>query len=99
MGAASQWLFNFMMSQITPHAVENIGWRTFLMFAIFNAAIIVYSWWVLRETQGKSLEDMENVFGSAATAFDVEATRQKAIAHTGGEEIGKGEASQERTDL
>jgi hypothetical protein len=28
-GAASQWLFNFMMSQITPHAISNIKWRIF----------------------------------------------------------------------
>lgn len=48
-GAASQWLFNFMMSQITPHALNNIGWRTFLMFAIFNFAIIVYSYLFLKE--------------------------------------------------
>lgn len=48
-GAASQWLFNFMMSQVTPHAINNIGWRMFLMFAIFNYAIIVYSWIFLKE--------------------------------------------------
>ncbi|KAK4944930.1 hypothetical protein LTR10_015849 [Elasticomyces elasticus] len=63
-GAASQWLFNFVMSQITPHAISNIGWRTFLMFAIFNYAIIVYSYFFLRETKGKSLEEMEVVFGT-----------------------------------
>jgi sugar porter (SP) family MFS transporter len=63
-GAASQWLFNFVMSQITPHAIANIGWRTFLMFAIFNYAIIVYSYFVLKETTGKSLEEMEVVFGT-----------------------------------
>ncbi len=63
-GAASQWLFNFVMSQVTPHAIANIGWRTFLMFAIFNYAIIVYSYFVLRETTGKSLEEMEVVFGT-----------------------------------
>ncbi len=63
-GAASQWLFNFMMSQITPYAIENIGWRTFLMFAIFNYAIIFYSFFVIRETAHKSLEEMEVVFGT-----------------------------------
>ncbi|KAK5202492.1 hypothetical protein LTR72_011785 [Exophiala xenobiotica] len=51
-GAASQWLFNFVMSQITPHAIDNIGWRTFLMFAIFNYAVIVYSYFFLKETKG-----------------------------------------------
>jgi hypothetical protein len=48
-GAASQWLFNFVLSQITPYAITNIGWRTFLMFAIFNNAIVVYSYLFLRE--------------------------------------------------
>ncbi|KAJ5856432.1 MFS sugar transporter [Penicillium soppii] len=57
-GAASQWLFNFMMSQVTPHAITNIGWRMFLMFAIFNYAIIVYAWLVLKE--------MQDVFGGNA---------------------------------
>lgn len=52
------------MSQITPHAVANIGWRTFLMFAIFNFANIVYVWFFVRETNGKSLEEMEVIFGT-----------------------------------
>jgi hypothetical protein len=48
-GAAAQWLFNFMLSQITPHAVNNLGWRTFLMFCIFNYALVAYAFFVLRE--------------------------------------------------
>lgn len=74
-GAASQWLWNFVLSQVTPHAISNIGWRTFLMFAIFNYAIVVYSYFILRETKGKSLEEMEVVFGtvkSLPTKVDVE---------------------------
>lgn len=34
------------------------------MFAIFNYAIIFYSWFILRETAHKSLEEMEVVFGT-----------------------------------
>ncbi|KAJ5755676.1 general substrate transporter [Penicillium manginii] len=67
-GAASQWLFNFVMSQITPHAIDNIGWRTFLMFSIFNYAIIGYSWLVLKETSQHSLEEMQEVFGGPKPA-------------------------------
>ena len=53
------------------------------MFCIFNYAIVGYAWWFLRETAGRSLEEMETVFGSAETAFDVEATRRKAILGAG----------------
>lgn len=58
-GAASQWLFNFMMSQITPHAINNIGWKTFLMFCIFNYAIVLYSCFVLREVRVHTTSAME----------------------------------------
>ncbi|KAL1882579.1 hypothetical protein Plec18167_002996 [Paecilomyces lecythidis] len=73
-GSASQWLFNFVMSQMTPHALTNIGWRTFLMFAIFNYAIIVYSWFFLKETAGHSLEEMQGIFAgdNAIVGKDVE---------------------------
>lgn len=59
-GTATQWLFNFVFSQATPHAVNNMGWRTFLMFCIFNWAIVVYVFLFIRETTGKSLEEMED---------------------------------------
>lgn len=50
-GAAAQWLFNFMLSQITPHAINNLGWRTFLMFSIFNYSLVVYTFFILREVR------------------------------------------------
>lgn len=56
---ATQWLFNFVLSQITPHAVENLGWKTFVMFAVFNWALLVLVWFFVKETKGKSLEEME----------------------------------------
>ncbi|EED17489.1 MFS sugar transporter, putative [Talaromyces stipitatus ATCC 10500] len=71
-GTATQWLFNFVFSQITPHAVNNLGWRTFLMFCIFNWSLVVYAWFFIKETKGKSLEEMEEVFDSKKTAIDFE---------------------------
>ncbi|KAL4952733.1 general substrate transporter [Aspergillus filifer] len=68
-GTATQWLFNFVFSQATPHAVDNMGWRTFLMFCIFNWAIVVYVFFFIKETTGKSLEEMEDVFNSKLVNF------------------------------
>jgi hypothetical protein len=48
-GTATQWLFNFVFSQATPHAVDNLGWRTFLMFAIFNFALVIYAFFIIKE--------------------------------------------------
>ncbi|RYP68644.1 hypothetical protein DL771_006514 [Monosporascus sp. 5C6A] len=69
-GTATQWLANFVFSQITPHAVQNIKWKTFLMFCIFNWALVFYVWVFVKETKGKSLEEMEDLFGSYATALN-----------------------------
>lgn len=38
-GTATQWLFNFVFSQVTPHALDNIKWRTFLMFAVSTTVL------------------------------------------------------------
>ncbi|OTB02920.1 hypothetical protein M426DRAFT_24154 [Hypoxylon sp. CI-4A] len=81
-GTATQWLFNFVFSQITPHAINNIGWRTFLMFCIFNWALVIYAWFVIKETKGKSLEEMEALFGSSETAIDVEKVHQHVHSDT-----------------
>ena len=35
MGAATQWLFNFCITELTPSAVNHIGYRTFIMFGCF----------------------------------------------------------------
>ncbi|KAI3547058.1 hypothetical protein CSPX01_03890 [Colletotrichum filicis] len=58
-GTSTQWLFNFVFSQATPHAVQNLGWKTFLMFCIFNWALVVFVWFFIKETKGKSLEEMD----------------------------------------
>lgn len=58
-GTSTQWLFNFVFSQVTPHAITNLGWKTFLMFCIFNYSLVVFAWFFIKETKGKSLEEME----------------------------------------
>ncbi|KAI5461650.1 general substrate transporter [Mariannaea sp. PMI_226] len=58
-GTSAQWLWNFVMSQITPHAIDNLGWKTFLMFAIFNFALVVYAFFIIKETKGLSLEEVD----------------------------------------
>ncbi|KAF2661463.1 quinate permease [Lophiostoma macrostomum CBS 122681] len=77
MGAATQWLFNFVITKITPEAVNHIGWRTFLMFGIFCIAMCVFAFLFIKETKGRTLEEMDVLFGAVTAeqrAEDVERT-------------------------
>ena len=58
-GVATQWLFNFVFSRSTPYAVKNLGWRLFLMFGIFNYALVMFVYFFIPETKGRSLEEMD----------------------------------------
>lgn len=66
MGAATQWLFNFCITEVTPNAVAHIKWRTFLMFGIFCVAMGVWVFFFIKETKGRTLEDMDVLFGTIA---------------------------------
>lgn len=62
LGSATQWLFNFVITYITPAAISNIGWRTFIMFGIFCFAMGVWVFLFVRETKARSLEEMDILF-------------------------------------
>jgi len=64
MGAATQWLFNFVITEITPNAINHIGYRTFIMFGVFCLANGVFVWFFIKETKGRTLESMDVLFGS-----------------------------------
>jgi len=90
MAAATQWLFNFAITYMTPSAINHIGWRTFLMFGIFSTANSAFAFFFIKETKGRTLEDMDLIFGTVAAeqrAADVERMVHKANIHGDGEHI------------
>jgi hypothetical protein len=50
---------------ITPPAFANLQWKTYLMFAVFNAAIFPCVWLFFPEPKGRSLEELDVIFASA----------------------------------
>jgi hypothetical protein len=61
---SAQWLFNFVVTKVTPAAINSIGWRTFIMFGCFCTAMGVFVLIFLKETTGRSLEEMDILFGA-----------------------------------
>jgi len=62
--SASQWLFNFVLSKVTPTLVTVLGYKIFLMFATINIGGMAVFTLLIPETKGRSLEEMDIIFGS-----------------------------------
>ncbi|CCH45756.1 High-affinity glucose transporter [Wickerhamomyces ciferrii] len=62
--AASNWAMNFALAFYVPPAFDNIGWKTFVIFGVFNAASAIYIFFLFPETAKKSLEEIEELFAS-----------------------------------
>ncbi|KAJ6134696.1 hypothetical protein N7523_001018 [Penicillium sp. IBT 18751x] len=74
----SQWLFNFLFSLVTPYMQKSWGSYIFLFYACLDLIMAALVWFFVKETRGKSLEEMETIFNSKA-AFDVEVVRHEGI--------------------
>ncbi|KAK2016158.1 quinate permease [Colletotrichum eremochloae] len=69
-GASSNWINNFAVAFYVPSMLKNWEWGTYIFFAVFLAASIVWVWFSLPETKGATLEEMDRVFGSNTGAED-----------------------------
>lgn len=57
-----------ILSQITPTALQNVGWRYYSLFIATNFVAAFVYFFLLPETGGKSLEEIAELFGDALAA-------------------------------
>jgi sugar porter (SP) family MFS transporter len=72
-GTAAHWLFNFVIAEITPIAIVNIGWRYYIVFASISASIVGIAYFFFPETKGRSLEEMDVLFSEPKHWYQVAA--------------------------
>ncbi|KAL0568326.1 hypothetical protein V5O48_013660 [Marasmius crinis-equi] len=70
LGASANWITNFAVSIIVPIMLRDITYGTYLFFLAFMLMGIAFAIWILPETYGKSLEEMDLVFGSGEAQAD-----------------------------
>ncbi|QGA13267.1 hypothetical protein EYB26_000915 [Talaromyces marneffei] len=66
-----QWLITFLVVEITPVGIQNIGWKLYIVFCILNWATIVVVYFFYPETAGKSLEQIDFLFASQSSLRQV----------------------------
>ncbi|KAJ6155215.1 hypothetical protein N7470_005781, partial [Penicillium chermesinum] len=62
LATAFLWLSTFIVIEIVPIAIANIGWRTYIIFAAFNLAFVPMIYFLYPETAGFSLEAVDLTF-------------------------------------
>ncbi|KAL2169511.1 hypothetical protein VTG60DRAFT_5980 [Thermothelomyces hinnuleus] len=62
LATASNWIFTFLVVEITPVSITNIEWRTYIYFSVFNFAFVPLVYFFYPETQNLSLEQIDRLF-------------------------------------
>jgi hypothetical protein len=66
---------NFVIGLITPDMLATINWGTYVFFAAFCLLAFAFTYFFIPETRGKTLEDMDLVFGDTAAHEEKERIR------------------------
>jgi hypothetical protein len=59
----TNWTINLIFAQFSPQALSSLEFKYFYVFVVFNAIALVCYWVFYPETKGRSLEQMDQLFG------------------------------------
>ncbi|KAF8585353.1 general substrate transporter [Ramaria rubella] len=60
----TQWLMQFVITKSTPFMITSLGYGTYFLFGASMTISFAWVWFLLPETKGLRLEDMDALFGS-----------------------------------
>ncbi|KAI5778312.1 general substrate transporter [Geopyxis carbonaria] len=77
MASAANWIFCFLVVMTIPVSFAEIGYKTYIVYAVLNAAFLPIIYFFLVETKGRSLEELDVVFAMAGNPV----LNEKNMAH------------------
>ena len=57
-------LTNFIIVEVTPIGIDDIGWRFWIVWTIFNAVFLPVIYFFYPETANRTLEDLDDYYRS-----------------------------------
>ncbi|OAG11538.1 general substrate transporter [Paraphaeosphaeria sporulosa] len=61
-GVATHWLCNFIVAEITPICFAEIGYKTYIIFAVLGCFITPVIYFFFPETNGRTLDEIDQMF-------------------------------------
>ncbi|KAJ5593981.1 uncharacterized protein N7459_000189 [Penicillium hispanicum] len=61
---ATDWITNFVIVEITPIGIQNIGWKFWIVWTVTNAVFLPILYFFYPETANRSLEDIDAYYRS-----------------------------------
>jgi len=66
---ATNWICNYMVAQITPPGIENLGYKFWIIWAVICASFVPTTYFFYPETANRSLEDIDRFFADHPGIF------------------------------
>ncbi|KAF7538803.1 hypothetical protein G7054_g2609 [Neopestalotiopsis clavispora] len=66
---ANHWLCNFLVTMITPVAIQTIGYRYYILYTVIGFCIPFTVYFLYPETMGMRLEDIDLVFRESPSVW------------------------------
>lgn len=92
LATTANWIWNFAIVEITPIGIQNLGWKFYLIFMVFNAAFVPIIYFLYPETAGKTLEELDLLY-----AVSGDSSISAAIHSRKGSQIPEGSLSKRRS--
>lgn len=65
LGSLSNWVCCFVVVMTIPVSFRDLGWKTYIYYAVFNALFVPIIYFFLVETKKRSLEELDVIFAMA----------------------------------
>lgn len=79
LGMSAQWLMAFVTVYAGPIGFEQVGWKIWIWFAVFNVIGFPYVYFFLKESSGRSLEHMNELYNSDLAILSERSSKDESV--------------------